>query len=107
MKKTLIAAALVLASQFALITPAAVAADAKPVTAQQQRMKDCNGEAKGMKGQERKDFMKGCLGGKKAEAKDARATQQNKMKACNAEAKTKALKGPERKAFMSDCLKAD
>ncbi|MEI6414105.1 MAG: PsiF family protein [Pseudomonadota bacterium] len=35
----------------------------KPLTKQQQKMKDCNGEAKikAMKGQERKDFMKKCL----------------------------------------------
>jgi hypothetical protein len=33
----------------------------KPLTAQQQKMKDCNAEAKGMKGDERKKFMSGCL----------------------------------------------
>jgi hypothetical protein len=33
----------------------------KPLTAQQQKMKDCNVEAKGMKGDERKKFMSGCL----------------------------------------------
>ncbi len=33
----------------------------KPLTAQQQKMKDCNGEAKGMKGAERRKFMSGCL----------------------------------------------
>ncbi len=33
----------------------------KKLTAQQQKMKDCNAEAKGKKGQERKDFMKACL----------------------------------------------
>jgi hypothetical protein len=33
----------------------------KPLTAQQQKMKDCSGEAKGMKGDERRKFMSGCL----------------------------------------------
>lgn len=33
----------------------------KPLTAQQQKMKDCNVEAKGMKGAERRKFMSGCL----------------------------------------------
>jgi len=35
----------------------------KPLTAQQQKMKDCSAEAKdkGMKGDERKKFMSGCL----------------------------------------------
>lgn len=117
MKKLLAAAALVLASQFAF-APAALAADDKKPTAQQQRMKDCNAEAKekALKGQGRKDFMKGCLSGKQAENKAAREerraenqaakqTQQDRMKTCNADAKTKGLKGDARKAFMSDCLK--
>ena len=39
----------------------------KPMTAQQQRMKDCNAEAKtkALKGDPRKAFMKTCLSGKK------------------------------------------
>jgi len=61
-------------------------------------MKTCNADAKGMKGDERKAFMKTCLSAK-AEA----PTQQSKMKTCNAEAAGK--KGDERKAFMSECLK--
>lgn len=84
--------------------------------AQQEKMKGCNAEAKGMKGDERKAFMSKCLkkdyvlkaDGAAAESKptaSAAPTQQNKMKTCNADAKTKALKGAERKAFMSSCLK--
>lgn len=58
-------------------TPAATATSAspvtgmnqegKPMTAQQQRMKDCNAEAKSkeMKGDPRKAFMKNCLSNKK------------------------------------------
>lgn len=101
MKKLLTAAALAIACQFAL-APAAFA-----VTPQQQRMKDCNAEAKtkALAGDERKAFMKECLGGKPAAAKDGRTAQQEKMKTCNADAKTKALKGDARKTFMSDCLK--
>ena len=89
--------------------------------AQQEKMKGCNVEAKGMKGADRKAFMSKCL--KKdytlkaagaASATEAKptasaaapaATQQNKMKSCNADAKTKALKGADRKTFMSSCLK--
>ena len=77
----------------------------KELSSSQQRMVDCNKEATGKKGDERKTFMKDCLAGRQAVAKDARTTQQEKMKSCNAEAKTKALKGDERKAFMSSCLK--
>lgn len=93
------------ASQFAL-APAS-ASEEKTPTAQQQRMKDCNAEAgqRGLKGDERKAFMKDCLGGKLAAAKDARTAQQEKMKTCNAEAGQKGLKGDARKAFMSECLK--
>lgn len=91
--------------------------------AQQEKMKGCNKEATGMKGDERKAFMGKCLkkdytlkaeGASEAKATAsaaapaaaaAPATQQNKMKTCNADAKAKALKGADRKAFMSSCLK--
>jgi len=111
-------------------SPAALSQEGaqKPVTPQQQRMRDCNREAAGMKGEERKAFMKECLSGKRDETKAERAVQrevrpqehqearaerseaqqaqQERMKRCNAEAKAKELKGDARKAFMSDCLKA-
>ena len=84
--------------------------------AQQEKMKGCSAEAKGMKGDERKAFMSKCLKKDyvlKANAAEAKPTasaaapvkQQDKMKTCNADAKTKALKGDERKKFMSACLK--
>ena len=100
MRKLISIVALAIASQFAL-APAALA-----TTPQQQRMKDCNAEAgkKELKGDERKAFMKDCLGGKQAAAKDGRTAQQDKMKSCNADAGKKALKGDARKAFMKECL---
>jgi hypothetical protein len=67
-------------------------------------MKSCNADAKGMKGDERKSYMKSCLSGDKP-VPQAPNAQQGKMKTCNADAKTKALKGEERKQFMSACLK--
>ena len=90
--------------------------------AQQEKMKGCNVEAKGMKGDERRAFMSKCLkkdyslkaaaasDAAKPEAKPvasaaAPVKQQDKMKSCNADAKTKALKGEERRAFMKTCLK--
>jgi hypothetical protein len=39
------------------------AQDAKAPTAPQNRMKTCNAEAKGIKGDERKQFMSSCLKG--------------------------------------------
>jgi len=67
-------------------------------TAQQNKMKTCNAEATGKKGDERKAFMKECLSAKPA----VKPTQQDKMKQCNADASGK--KGDERKAFMKECL---
>lgn len=92
--------------------------------AQQQKMKDCNAEAKtkALKGADRKAFMKTCLSGDAAPAAatpataaepaaaaapaDKKAAQQEKMKSCNADAKAKGLKGADRKTFMSSCLSA-
>ena len=86
--------------------------------AQHNKMKGCNKEAKGMKGDERKAFMKKCLSKDYELKSGAEATkpvasadspaaggQRDKMKNCNTEAKIKDLKGDERKAFMSSCLK--
>lgn len=50
------------------VTPSAgMNKEGKPMTAQQQRMKNCNAEAKAqeMKGDPRKAFMKNCLSNKK------------------------------------------
>lgn len=98
-----------------------VFAVAAPVFAgdQQEKMKGCNAEAKdaGLKGDERKAFMKKCLSkgytlkangasaAAPAEPAAAASTQQDRMKSCNADAKGKGLKGEERKTFMSSCLK--
>ncbi len=69
--------------------------------AQQQKMKDCNAQAKtkALKGDERQKFMSQCLS-----AAGVPLTQQEKMKTCNQQATAKSLKGDERKSFMSTCL---
>jgi hypothetical protein len=87
------------------IGTAYAAEGAKDATPQQQRMADCNKTAgeKGLKGDDRKQFMSTCLSGK-ADAKPAASTQQDRMKSCNAEAAKQNLKGDERKKFMSSCL---
>jgi hypothetical protein len=66
-------------------------------TAQQNKMVECNKQASGLQGDQRKAFMSTCL------KKPAASSQQEKMKQCNAAAKGK--KGDERIAFMSQCLK--
>jgi len=84
------------------------AAFAAEPTAQQNKMKTCNAEATGKKGDERKAFMKQCLSAKPAPVVAAEPeiplTQQNKMKKCNNDAVGK--KGDERKVFMKACLSA-
>ena len=87
---------MVLFASFCVVTPVALAE-----TPQQQKMKDCNAQAAGKIGDDRKAFMKQCLS-----AKPAMTPQQEKMKMCNKAASEKALKGDERKKFMSSCLKA-
>jgi len=89
----------------------------KPLTAQQEKMKSCNAEAKtkALAGAERKTFMKTCLSGSSASTETAAAapapaakmTQQEKMKSCSTDAKDKKLKGADRKTFMSTCLKGE
>lgn len=87
-----------------LVAGASFAAEpAKTLTPQQQRMADCNQQASGKSGDERKAFMSACLKGESSAA----TTQQQKMKTCNADASKKSLKGDERKAFMSNCLKGE
>jgi hypothetical protein len=70
---------------------------------QQTKMTSCNSDAttQGLKGDDRKAFMKTCL----SKAKTAKGnSQQQKMTTCNADAKSKGLKGDDRKAFMQTCL---
>ena len=103
-------ALLVLAS-LALVSPLAFAGS------QQNRMKECNVQAKGKKGDERKAFMKSCLSGKNttdvatttpaapAPGEAAKsADPKQRVKDCNVQAKGK--KGDDRKAFMASCLKS-
>jgi hypothetical protein len=92
-----------------LMSPAAFAQEKKPPSEaqkkQQQRMKDCNAQAAGKKGDERKAFMSSCLKGGMDNGAGKMTGQQSKMKSCNKEAGDKKLKGDERKKFMSSCLK--
>jgi hypothetical protein len=77
------------------------------LTAQQEKMKTCNTDAKtkSLKGPDRKTFMSECLKSDSATAEKSLTAQQEKMKTCNADATTKNLKGKERRTFMSTCLK--
>jgi hypothetical protein len=76
-------------------TGAAATADGKG--RQQTKVAECSTEAKGMKRDERKAFMRSCL------AIEGKPPLQGKMTLCNVGAK--GLVGDERKKYMSDCLK--
>jgi len=99
-----------------LIALAALSVPALAATAQQEKMKTCNAEAKakGLKGDAYKKFRDDCLKAKPAEAAPAPAAstdtkkltpQQEKMKSCNSLAASQGLSGDARKKFMSSCLK--
>jgi psiF repeat len=96
MKQLITALALAFAATASFAASHAAAAPAK--TPQQEKMAMCNKDAEGKKGDERKTFMKGCLGAKSTAA----GNQREKMKMCNKDATGKA--GDERKMFMKDCL---
>ena len=109
---------------------AGVHAEDKPMGKQQSRMAQCNHEATGKKGDERRQFMSKCLKGEIPDAKsnakgakhetrtlkrtetkpeapvgDAAAkekSQPSKLADCNKQAE--GMKGDERKKFMSECL---
>jgi hypothetical protein len=101
-------AALALAAgQAALAQTAAPATPAAHPNSQQEKMSTCNADAtsKGLKGDDRKSFMKTCLS-HEAAAPAKGNSQQEKMKTCNADATSKGLKGDDRKTFMSHCLSA-
>ena len=66
------------------------------MTPQQEKMKTCNDEAKDMKGDERKAFMKTCLSAKPEKPK-------SKMAMCNE--KTKGMSKAEADKTRSECLK--
>ena len=80
------------------------AGSAPAMSKQQNKMVDCNKDAKekNLKGDERKNFMSSCL----KEKSVAQKAQQEKMKSCNKDAGDKKLNGDERKKFMSTCLSA-
>ena len=93
--------------QAAATQPAPTTTQSKAKTPQQQKMADCNAEAKTEKlaGDKRKEFMKSCLSSDPETAKKTLTAQQEKMKKCNADATAQSLKGDARKKFMSTCLK--
>jgi hypothetical protein len=90
----------------AVVAGQAALAQATHENSQQEKMTACNADAttKGLKGDDRKAFMKTCLSTEGAAPAAKGNSQQEKMKSCNADATTQGLKGADRKAFMKTCL---
>ena len=84
---------------FALATGANAAEAPAGNKAQTSRMSQCSADAKekGLKGDERKDYMSQCL----RSSESTPATKQ-----CNAEAAAKGLTGDKRSDFLKSCVKA-
>lgn len=85
----------------------------KTLTAQQQKMSDCNGAAEGKPREERQAFMKQCLSGDavadaasgpkvKAQRLRAMSPEQQKKSDCGAKAQGKPR--DERVAFVKECM---
>lgn len=87
--------------RFAILLACAAVAFGAQATPQQDKMKSCNAEAKGKKGDERKAFMKECLAAKPAEAAASAAPGGA---ACEKSAADKKLHGAAAKSHIKKCM---
>ncbi len=85
--------------RFAILLACAAVAFGAQATPQQDKMKACNAEAKGKKGDERKAFMKECLAAKPAADAAAPASA-----ACDKSAADKKLHGAAAKSHVKKCM---
>lgn len=103
MKKIVIAA---MVSLLAFSSGSFAEAAKKEQTPLQIKAKACRGEAKekGLKGDERKAYIKECT---KTEREAAQAERKKKREQCKAKAKKEGVaKGDARKAYMKACMKS-
>ena len=72
---------------------------------QQDKMKACNtlADNKGLKGDERKNFMQDCLS-KAGNQQLNDMSQKDKLNVCKNLADKKNLKGDDRRSFLKDCM---
>ena len=73
---------------------------------QQDKMKACNdlAEKKGLKGDDRKNFLQSCISKTTDVQPLSEASQRDKMNACKNLADKRNLKGEERRSFIKDCM---
>lgn len=97
----------------ALVFPARAAETEPRAPTQQEKFAACGHQSKGLKGEERRQFMSDCLKGRgtSAAALEARndattdAAGEERIRACKTAAAGRNLHGEERRAFMVSCLK--
>ena len=75
-------------------------------SSQQDKMKACNNLAdkKGLKGDDRKNFMQDCLSKGGGNQKLDEMSQKDKMNVCKNLADKKNLTGSDRRSFIKDCM---
>ena len=89
-----------------LAAPALANEPEHKLTSQQSRMAACSHETRGMKSDERHQFMSECLKGHKQLAAKSDSPQlAERHRSCSAEATRKELHGDERRAFVDVCMK--
>lgn len=73
---------------------------------QEDKVKACNdlADKRGLKGDDRKTFLKDCLNRTSNTQSLDDVTQRDKLNACNNLADRKNLKGQDRRSFLKDCM---
>lgn len=98
---------LVLASSTLLSANPSAAQNKQGTSASQEdKVKACNdlADKRGLKGDDRKTFLKDCLNRTSNTQSLDDVTQRDKLNACNNLADRKNLKGQDRRSFLKDCM---
>ena len=94
-----------LAALLFAVAGTALAAEPAEKPSQQNRMKQCNQDATGKKGDERKQFMSACLKGESPAAAAAAPAKDDPVHgACGMMASEKKLAGAAKSSFMKKCV---
>ena len=94
---------LVMATSLTFVTAAAQSSGTSP----QDKAKACNNLAdkKGLKDQDRKDFLQTCLGKAADSGSSGNVNQQDKATICKNLADKKGVTGADRRSFVKECMK--
>jgi hypothetical protein len=95
------------------VLPLSAEEPATKAQSQRDKFAACGHESKGLKGDERREFMSECLKGHGPdtairEARDTMAgdaAEESRRRPCTEEADRRKLHGDERRTFMGSCLK--